>query len=715
MNKNNTSEDIKETLMNFTPFEKSREFIDNQYENYAALVNKDKTEELYTEIRAAFDAEKFTVLGKARANEMYLNNTQIFINPSDIFADLCDSDTMSTPIRIRKEIYANFHKKSGEAKRLTRLGAIFANGDYSHTAPDWEKLLTSGLPGIAEEAGKRLACTKPDTEEAAFYEAVKITYLATMRFAERLAELAEATRSANSLFAAKNLRAISKRAPLTLAEAMQLYFVYYCVQQRVEGAALRSLGELDVLLYPFYLNDIKNGVSEEEIRELIKYFLFKWNSMRVEANIPFDIADVPNELTYIILEEYMALNVHDPKIHVKVNDQTPSKLIRIILKSIREGKNSFVFINDKIVKDSLVGIGISAKDAKNYTLIGCYEPSAVGRELPCTVNGKISLPFAVAHAIEDIRIGNAAQPRNFEEFSNIVFSHIDHMIEVCITEINTIERKYPHFMCAPILSGTYSDAMEKGKDVYHGGAKYNNSSICTYGIASFTDCMMSIRRAVYDEKLLSLDTLADILAKNWQGEEALRKKIQKFDEKYGKGNPEADKYAADLVDYLSQKINNKENGRGGVYRLGLFSIDWIFESSAKLGATPDGRLCGEPVSKNLCASIGMDKNGVTGLVRSAIAQDHAKAPNGAVLDVTLHPTTVSGDDGLSVMEGLLKTYFTGGGFAIQFNVVSVETLIDAQKNPEKHKNLQVRLCGWNVYFCDLERRVQDNLIKSLSI
>ncbi len=700
--------------MNIIPFEKSREYLDRQYARYAELRNTERAEALYAKVRAAFDAEKYPVLGKARANEVYLDGTELFINPHDIFSDLCDCDVMSTPIRIRKEIYFNFHKKTGEARRLTNLGAIFANGDYSHTMPDWEKLLSLGLAGIITEAEERLSKSEAGTPEAAFYEAVKITYEATARFALRLASVAESTDGANAAFAKENLKAIASRAPRTLAEAMQLYFTYYFVQQKVDGAALRSLGEIDKLLYPFYLTDKERGESEEELRELIKYFLFKWNSMRVEANIPFDFSAETNELTYIILDEYIKLDVHDPKLHIKVSDKTPERLIKTVLRSIRDGKNSFVFINDKVVKEALVDIGIDRADAENYTLIGCYEPSAVGKELPCTVNGKISLPFAVAFALEDIREGRAALPESFDEFEKLVLSHIDHMINVCTTEINTVERKYPNFMCTPSLSATYRDAMERGADVYSGGAKYNNSSICAYGVATFVDSMLAVKRAVYEDKLVALKALIGILDENWQGKEPLRQKILRYEEKYGRGNPISDKYAKDLVDYLAKNINGKENGRGGVYRLGLFSIDWIFESSKKLGATPDGRLFGEPVSKNLCSAPGMDKNGVTGLMRSAMAQDHTKIPNGAVLDVALHPTGVSGEEGLSVMQALLNTYLAGGGFAIQFNVVSPETLIAAQKEPERYKNLQIRLCGWNVYFCDLEREVQDSLIKSMA-
>ena len=698
--------------MTFSPFRESREHMELQYERYARLADGERAEALYRKIRAAYDAEKHTVLGKARAMACYLDEVEIFINPYDIFADLCDTAITSTPVRIRKEIYSSYHKKSGEVRRLSSMGAIFAHGDYSHTMPDWERLLSLGFRGIADDAESRLSTAKEESA-AAFYEAVADTYRAISRFALRLADAAHATGSENSLFAENCLRAIAERAPKTLAEAMQLYFIYYAVQHHAEGALLRSLGSIDVILYPYYERAIADGSSEDEIRELIKYFLFKWSSMRAVANIPFDFSDEPNELSYLILEEYVKLDVYDPKIHIKVNEKTPEKFIRIALDSIRSGKNSFVFIGDDTVRASLEGIGFDSHESKNYTLVGCYEPCVVGRELPCTVNGKIPLPFAIELAIKDVAEGRESCPETYDGFYALVMRHLAHLVDVCCTEISVIERKYPSFMQAPALSGSYSDCMDSATDIYAGGAKYNSSSINAYGIASYVDSMLAVKRAVYDERLIDLNTLADVLGKNWQDEHTLRRKIQRFAEKYGTSNGAADELTRATVDALSDMINGRENGRGGVFRLGLFSIDWIFEAGRKLGATPDGRLSGEPVSKNLSAVVGMDKNGVTAHIRSALAIDHTKSPNGNVLDISLHPTTVTGDEGLSIMNSLLQLYLKNGGFAIQFNVVSPDMLRAAQNDPEKYKNLQVRLCGWNVYFADLETEVQNNLIDSM--
>ncbi len=699
--------------MNILPFSRARAELDGQYSRMYEKADIDHSKRLYAELKAIYLNEEHATLGKGKALYRFLSDVELFINPYDIFADIYYKE--NTPLRIRKEIYFDYHKKGREARELTRAGAIFANGDYGHTMPDWNKLLTLGFGGIVNEA---LGCFEMDgltDGQRAFYESVVHAYRGIIRLAERLSEAALAEEAENASFAAKNLSAIAKGAPQTLAEAMQLYFVYYTAQHHADGAVLRSLGSIDELLYPFYLKDKERGVTEAEVRELIKYFLYKWNSMRTEANIPFDISGTPNELTYIILEEYISLDVHDPKIHVKVKRDTPDRLIRTICDSIRRGNNSFVFINEDVTVASLMNIGISRSDAESYTLIGCYEPSAIGKELPCTVNGKLSLPMAVQFALDDICKDHpgSADDITFDDLIATVKDKIKLFADVSIKEISTIEKKYPYFMQSPTLSATYSDCMALGKDIYAGGAKYNNSSISAFGLATLTDELLAIKEMVYDKRLVTLCELYQILGNDWKGAEKLHTYATLSCKKYGTGDREADLFAADMVKFLSDTINNKPNGRGGVFRLGLFSIDWIFEFGKKLGASADGRHRGEPVSKNLSPSVGMDKGGVTAIMRSVMLQDHTLTPNGAVLDISLHPTTVSGDDGLSMISALIRTYFSGGGFAIQFNIVDRDTLIKARNEPEKYKNLQIRLCGWNVYFTDLEKDVQDNLIRSL--
>ena len=229
-------------------------------------------------------------------------------------------------------------------------------------------------------------------------------------------------------------------------------------------------------------------------------------------------------------------------------------------------------------------------------------------------------------------------------------------------------------------------------------------------IASFVDGLCAVKRLIFDEKRYTLSEFAEILAANWEGYEPLRLEIRRFPEKYGNGNAVADMLAKEFAEFVAGISNNKPNGRGGVFKAALFSIHDCFTHGKVTGATPEGRFAGEPLSKNLCADFGMDKNGITALISSVTKIDHSDFPTGSVLDFVIHPSAISGDEGLNAFKGLVDTYFKRGGFALHGNVFDADTLRDAQKHPEKYGNLQVRVCGWNAYFTNLPKEQQDAFI-----
>lgn len=705
--------------MKFEAFETKRDSLKNQYSRISA--DRDASENLYAQICHIYHCEKSKQAGKGKAIKHFFENVQLFINPDDIFADMLD--TSNTPVKIRDDEFIALGLPTDTIRMMDREGAADAWCDFGHTMPDWNTVFRLGIPGIIESAENHLESTKLSESQKEFYTSVKDAYEGILTYINRLKKKTTETNSPNSIFAASNLDSLEKGAPKTLAEAMQLYFVYYAAQHYVEGENIRSLGALDNILYPYYRHDIDNGIlNESEARDLVKYFLFKWNSMQILANIPFNLCTNTDEMTYIILEEYIKLNIPDPKIHIKCSDKTPDRVYEIVMDSIRNGNNSFVFVNDPVVQKSLINIGVSPEDASDYTLIGCYEPGVCGKEIPCTVNGKINIAMAMEAVMargrkfnsdKEIGIDCGDNFETFEEFYSAVKKQLSHWAETAMGEIVGMEAHYPQVIQSPIISATFEDCMNRGIDAYAGGAKYNNSSICAFGIATAVDSLIAIKKAVFEEKIVSYDELRNILINNWSDAENLRKTMQDKYPKYGNNDPEADALAVDLLKFMSDNINNKPNGRGGVFRMGIFSIDWIIGYGRKSGTTADGRFAGDPLSKNLSASVGMDKKGVTAVINSVTKFDYSLAPNGAVLDLHLHPSAVSGDEGLGIMISILKVYLKKGGFAVHINVVSPETLKKAQKNPEKYKNLQVRLCGWNVYFTDLDIEMQNNLIRSM--
>lgn len=221
--------------------------------------------------------------------------------------------------------------------------------------------------------------------------------------------------------------------------------------------------------------------------------------------------------------------------------------------------------------------------------------------------------------------------------------------------------------------------------------------------------MLAVKRLCFEQEV-SFDELRTMLAADWKGYETVRAARLNDTEKYGNHIREADRIAEDLFCAFERTINGQPNGRGGVFRCGLFSVDWRFFMGEATGATPDGRRAKEPISKNTAAVIGQDRQGVTALLQSMLTIDGSATPDGNVADVVLHCSAVSGDDGFEAFVTLVKTYLQMGGFSVHLNVLNPEELRRAQKNPAEYQNLQIRLCGWNVRFVDLSREEQDEFI-----
>ena len=685
----------------------------------------------------AKDGQMPRMLIKAELLSFILRNAQIEVNPLEWFADKINHGGIVVSIRTKWkeevdacEMKQCLYENSAAQEQMVYTGDV----DFSHTSPDWDAIMELGVPGllarVRNERDKKILEGNITEEQEQFYTACEMVYEAVIYYIKRLS--AEATRLSNEhekmTLVAKNLSSVAERAPQTLMEAMQLTFIFYYLQTYVEGENVRSLGGLDHLYYPFYKDDLESGrYTADEIRELIKYYFYKFYALEAIANTPFYLAGVEgngkgitNELSYLLLDVYGELNIHDPKLHIRCYNGIPDEFLRKALELIRNGNNSIVFMNDAVVIQSLVNLGQELEEARHYVPIGCYEPASMGKEVPCTSNARINVTKAVELAVNDGRdlvTGKkywditTCNLKNFEDFYNAVKEHLAKAVEHTMDIVNSYERYYGKIIHAPLFSATMQEAVEQGKDLYVGGAKYNNSSINIVSIADAIDSIMAVKKAVYDETLVTLEQFAEILRNNWAGHEDLQRRCKGMYPKYGNNCEEADTILADLTNYLCSLINNKPNGRNGVYRCGFFSIDGYIALGAKAGAAPNGRMAGVPLSKNICAVEGQDKNGVTDLIHTVTKIDFTQIPNGTALDLMLHTSAVQGEEGLAAMLGILKVFLAQGGVGMQINVLSPEVLKKAQKNPEQYSTLQIRLCGWNVYFVNLSRQEQDEFIR----
>ena len=421
----------------------------------------------------------------------------------------------------------------------------------------------------------------------------------------------------------------------------------------------------------------------------------------------------------MLLEEYRALGLYDPKWHVMYHPDLDRKLVRFVLDCIREGKSSFVFINTEASRKALEHIGIESKDAKRLTVYGCYEVAAEGTEVPCTCGSYVNMAKAVELALTggyDLLTGKligteaGTEFASFADFVAAVKLQLTAILEKTKQSLRVTDGLMYDICPSLFMSPTYESSITSGVELYRGGAKYSNTSITGVGLATLTDSLLAVKNVVFDRKLVTMAGLTEILKNNWAEAEKLRLICINTGAKYGNNDPVADDLAVEFVDMADKLVNGVPNGRGGVFRWGQFSVNIRSTFGEKCAATPDGRYFGEALSKNAVAAVGQDKGGVTALLASVLKLRANRIPDGCVADVVLHSSAVKGEEGMAAFEALLTTFMASGGGSVHFNVLSPEVLLKAQAEPEKYRNLQIRLCGWNVRFVNLNKREQDEFI-----
>ena len=599
-----------------------------------------------------------------------------------------------------------------------KVWAHIGNYDFGHTNAEWQTIFSLGIPGLRDRAVRFLARPENDASQKRFYENVIFVYDAAIRFMLRMAENAD---KAGKPQMAQGLRNLTEKAPQNLFEAMQLSILWYHLQSVTECTILRTLGRLDKLYFPFWVME-----DREKAADMIREFLLEIDRLDAPANMPYAVGgtddhghDQINELSYEFLRLYKELAPPRVKFHILVTDNTPVDYIASAMDGIRSGCNSIVFMSDSKIIESLEKIGIEHEDAVNYHVVGCYECGGEG-EIASTCNGRISIPKALEYALNDgidvltgYQVGLPVENeiRTFEDLMTEFRRQLAWLCRRSIQATNIFEAGYAELHAAPFLSSTYTHAMEQGKDVYCGyGAKYNNSSINGIGIATAADALYALKKIVFEEKRFTLEQFNNILLSDWEGQEALRLTIKNKFPKFGQNDEQVDSIAADISRTLAKNISGVPNVKGGVYRLGLLSIDWRWKAGAKTPATADGRRSGETFSQNASAAFGADKEGATAHLLSAAKLDASNTPNATIIDIDLHSSAVRGENGLNSMVSALLTFFKAGGFSVHYNVLDTETLKKAKENPEAYPNLQVRLCGWNELFNSLTEKEKDDFI-----
>ncbi len=668
---------------------------------------------------------------KAKAFAFVLANTKIACDRRDRFPAINAIDRPLNATLIAKwnnqvfdEIIPEVAKKR---KELERDGIVTIWPDYDHSVPVWDRIFKLGFLGLLEESERARKNKTLTQEQDAFFEGIKITYEAIILFIGRLAKLAQRTNGSQRLATA--LRNIQYNPPKTFYEALLVSYLYFMLCEHIEGLQVRSLSNFDRLFYPFYQNDLKTGVTEEEIREDLAYFLMQFTAIGNYWNQPVFLGGCKeteeteiNALSYLFLDVYDKMALYNPKIQIKVAKSTPKPFLLKALDMIRRGHNSIVFVSDNTIRTALEKSGATKEQARLCNVKGCYEYSVQGSLEPAMnyINLLKPLEYALHCGCDGVtgKFAGLQSPAveeytTFQDFYEEYKRQLKHALDCTMQTVNGYEDYLAYINPQSMLSATIPSCLEKGKDALEGGAIENESRLAGGFIADVADSLTAVKKYVFDKKQLTLKEFCHILDNNYAGYEKFRLQLLKDPDKYGNDKELPDSFAKDIIAWIAKYVCGKPNAkkRGGKWQCGFHVARMSYTQGALTAASPNGRKQGEELSKNCSASMGQNKEGATAAILSVTKIDATAFTGDVALDLGLHPSAVKGEDGLNAMYGLLTTFIKRNGHAIHINVFDADTLREAQKYPEKYQDLQIRVCGWNVLWNNISKAEQDGFIK----
>lgn len=665
---------------------------------------------------------------KAKAVEYVLDHTRIDVNEHDYFPGLYSWGRLIDRHTINRWHGEAIEKAAAELDSqllfdLPDSGAASYSLDFDHTVPDYDSLMELGFAGILSRAEDSFAALEQPTDaQKGFFAAVQIEYRAVLRFVERLYRYALTRVFPKGDIIAAGLKQLCIGAPRNTYEALLMMYLYYMISESVEHYQVRSLGYgLDSTLLPFYERDLENGVPKEEIATYIAYFLMQFSAMGNYWGQPMYLGGTGkvNDLTHLILDVYDELGIYNPKIQIKVNRSTPKDFVCKTLDMVRHGAGNMVFCNEDTITKALMRQGATYEKAVDSVIKGCYEYTTKAGTI-CISFSTFNVLKAVALVFSNgidkrsgkqisVQTGDVTKFSSFEDFYTAFRRQMESIVGTMTTCLGALEKQIGDINPPILYSATIPSCVKAMTHATAGGSK-TVSSMWLNGLGSAVDALMAVYELVYETKVTTLTELKTALDRNWEGYEKLRLKALACKHKYGNGDPMADHYANAIHQHFSSRFSGLKNSMGGNYEYEIHSARAFITQGAFTEATADGRRDWEETSKNASPTQGMDKQGITALIRSATAMDLSLADSGACLDAMLHPSAVQGEEGLEAFYGVLMTYIQKGGASIHFNIFSEEMLLDAQNHPENYKNLQVRVCGWNVLWNNMPKSEQDAYI-----
>lgn len=568
------------------------------------------------------------------------------------------------------------------------------------------------------------------------------------RYAKLAREMAETetdeVRKAELLAIAENCDVVPAHKPQTYWQAIQMYwFVHLGVTTELNPWDAYSPGRLDQHLNPFYKHDLASGVlDKDKAKELLECLWVKFNNQPAppkvgitlkESSTYTDFANINtggittngedgvNDVSYLILDVMDEMKLLQPSSNVQISRKTPTKFLKRACEISRKGWGQPAFYNTEAIIQELLNAGKTIEDARHGGTSGCVETGAFGREA-YILQGYFNLPKIleitlyngydhVANKQLGLKLGNAEDFNSYEELYEAYQKQIEYFANVKVKGSNMITRIYAKYMPAPFLSIITDDCITGGKDYNAGGARYNTNYLQGVGIGTITDSLAAIKYNVFDEKNFSMAELMNALKLDFEGDENIRiyNLVSRKSPKYGNDDDYADDIMKGVFDFYKNTINGRPNMRNGQWRINMLPTTCHVYFGEVMLASANGRKAHKPVSEGISPERAADQHGPTSVIRSASKMDHLST-GGTLLNQKFTPAVVAGEDGLSNMANLVRSYFNLDGHHIQFNVIDRSTLIKAQQNPQEYRDLIVRVAGYSDHFRNLSKELQDEII-----
>jgi len=679
-----------------------------------------------------------------------------------------------TPYWAGKDYATNFFNKLPPDTRFMVMGpdpkntimytcVVLATSPMRHSqnwTPDFSKILTRGVKGIREEAQAKLAALKDPSDvvyKKPFLDAVVMTCDAmtawSRRYAQLATDLAQKEQDANRKKELEQIAAICNWVPenpaRTFHEALQAEWWGQIFNRVEQTSSAMGQGRMDQYLLPFYQKDLAEGrITKESATELLQCLWLnmfqcveiKLNPVAAAGTEGFskfedvvlggqtsDGRDATNELSYLILESTRTLQVTVPEPCIRVHANTPDHFLHYVAEVIKDGKGFPKLLNDEMIIPFYLANGAPIKEALDWNISGCCENRIPNRETNVTAGGGINYGSVVEmtfrngklKVLGDLQFGVATgDPRNwksFDEVWNAFSTQLTHLAHHALVQQYVAMRLKPDYFAAPATSMLHDLAMKECRDLHTHGQYFegaiDHSTFEAIGKGTAIDSLAAVKHLIFDTKKLTWDQLLDAIEKNWEGHEAIRQMCLNAP-KYGNGIDWVDKIGWDIERCILEVLHANPKPHNQAFLLRQIPITFHVPLGKVTWATPNGRPAREYLSEGISASHGMDTKGPTvALTSMAHARDISyREKGGDLINLKFNPANVAGEEGTRRLMQIIRTWSALKLWHVQFNIINKETLLAAQKEPDKYRNLIVRIAGYSAYFVDLSPAQQAEII-----